>query len=102
MNIIQIFGGNVLMGIAVVIEYLLDFYKWVIIISALISWVHPDPYNPIVRFLYAATEPVLKPIRRRIPYGIGIDISPIVVILIIVFLQLAVVNTLKQFALGVR
>jgi len=56
--------GNLIISIAQILNILLDIYFWIIVISALISWVHPDPYNPIVRFLYRATEPVLMPIRR--------------------------------------
>ena len=67
---------------------LLDLYKWVIIISAVISWVNPDPYNPIVRFLYSVTEPALRPIRGFIGHRLGpIDISPLVVIVLILVLQ---------------
>jgi YggT family protein len=73
---------------------------WIIIIRALISWVSPNPYNPIVRFLYRATEPVLRPVRRIIPLGgMGIDFSPVIVILGIYFLKLFVVQTLTQLAL---
>jgi YggT family protein len=57
-------------------------YVWIIIARALISWVSPDPFNPIVRFLYRATEPVLRPIRRRMStFQIGLDLSPLVAIL---------------------
>ena len=67
---------------------LLGLYKWVVIFAALVTWVNPDPYNPIVRFLYKATEPVLSPIRRFIGNRLGaIDISPIIVIFVIVFIQ---------------
>jgi len=67
----------------------------VIIIAALISWVNPDPYNPIVRFLHAVTEPVFRPIRRLVGYRLGpIDISPIIVILAIIFIQSFLVRTL--------
>ena len=61
-------------------EYVLWAYMWIIIIRALLSWVNPDPWNPIVRFLYQVTEPVLRPIRRRLPYT-AIDFSPLIVIL---------------------
>ena len=65
-----------------VIHLLITVYIWIIIIRALISWVNPDPFNPIVRFLYRATEPVLRPIRRKLPtYQIGLDLSPLLVIL---------------------
>jgi YggT family protein len=78
----------------------LEFYKWVVIIAALLSWVNPDPYNPIVQFLRKITEPVLYPIRRAMGgYGLGIDLSPLVVILVIIFLQQFLVHTLRQAAL---
>jgi YggT family protein len=83
-----------------VIDIALTIYMWIIIIRALISWVSPNPYNPIVRFLYRATEPVLRPVRRIIPLGgMGIDFSPVIVILGIYFLKLFVVQTLTQLAL---
>ncbi len=70
------------------IHGLLELYKWIIIISAVISWVSPDPYNPIVRFLYSVTEPALRPIRRFIGNRLGpIDISPLIVIVIILIIQ---------------
>ncbi|MFY4729205.1 YggT family protein, partial [Nitrospira sp. BLG_2] len=72
--------GNTLLGIATVLDYALTIYTWVIIARALISWVNPDPWNPIVQFLTRATEPVLAPIRRRLGWGIGVDLSPLVVI----------------------
>ncbi len=71
---------------------------WVIIARALISWVNPDPWNPIVQFLERATEPVLSPIRRRLGWRLGVDVSPIIAILVIIFLQLAVVQSLKDVA----
>ena len=93
---------NLLDALAVVISYLLTIYMWIIIIRALISWVNPDPYNPIVRFLYQITEPVLYPIRRRLPFMGGIDLSPIVVLLIIVFLQAFLVKTLSELAVRLK
>ncbi len=94
--------GNLLLAIANVLDILLNIYMWVIIIRALISWVSPDPYNPIVRFLYQATEPVLYRVRRYLPYTGGIDFSPLVVILIIIFLRTFLVNTLFQLAMHMR
>jgi len=76
--------GDLIITVAKILDSLLEIYKWIIIISALLSWVNPDPYNPIVRFLYSVTEPVLRPIRRLIGYRLGpMDISPLVVILAI-------------------
>ncbi len=87
--------GDLLIAIAKILDTLLGVYKWVIIIAALISWVNPDPYNPIVRFLYSVTEPVLRPVRRLIGHRLGpIDISPIIVILAIIFIQSFLVRTL--------
>ncbi len=72
---------------------------WIVIARAVISWVSPDPYNPIVRFLYAATEPVLYRLRRYLPlYAGGIDFSPIVVIVAIYFLQSFLVQSLYDLA----
>jgi len=80
--------GDLMLGIVKIIHILLEIYKWIVIIAVLISWVNPDPYNPIVKFLYSATEPVLRPIRRLIGYRLGpIDISPIIVILAIILVQ---------------
>ncbi|OFZ65621.1 MAG: hypothetical protein A2W77_01985 [Nitrospinae bacterium RIFCSPLOWO2_12_39_16] len=91
--------GNLISAIARVLDIILNIYMWIIIIRALISWVNPDPYNPIVQFLYRVTEPVLSPIRRLIPaYATGIDFSPIIVFLIIMFLQSFLVSTLMQMA----
>ncbi len=80
--------GNFLIAIARVLQIVLNIAMWIIVIQALLSWVNPDPYNPIVRFLYGVSDPVLRPIRRRLPvYSAGFDLSPIVAILIIIFLQ---------------
>jgi len=79
--------SNFLHAVAYVIEILLNIYMWIIIARALISWVNPDPYNPVVNFLYRATEPVLSRVRRIIPDLGGIDLSPLIVLLIIYFLK---------------
>ncbi|MBW1743781.1 MAG: YggT family protein [Deltaproteobacteria bacterium] len=91
--------GNFLDALASVVDYALHLYMWVIIVRALLSWVSPDPYNPIVRFIHNVTEPVLFWVRRqlRLGYG-GIDFSPILVILAIWFLRIFVVGTLRGFA----
>ena len=90
--------SNVLQALATVLDTVLWLYMWVIIARALISWVNPDPWNPIVQFLERVTEPVLAPIRRWIGWRMGNDLSPIIAILIISFLQIAVVKTLSDFA----
>jgi YggT family protein len=75
---------------------------WIIIISALISWVNPDPYNPIVRFLHSVTDPVLRPIRKRLGMAMGIDISPLIVILIIMFIKHFIIASLFDIASRMR
>jgi YggT family protein len=91
--------GNLIIVLANVIDIGLTVYIWIIIIRALISWVSPDPYNPIVRFLYRVTEPVLRPVRRILPIGgMGIDFSPLIVILVIYLLRIFLVKVLIQIA----
>lgn len=91
--------GNLLVAVATVINIALTIYMWIVIIRALISWVSPNPYNPIVQFLYRVTEPVLWRVRRLLPLGgIGIDFSPLIVILAIYFLKIFLVKTLLQVA----
>ncbi|MEI6127730.1 MAG: YggT family protein [Pseudomonadota bacterium] len=95
--------GNLLNAVAILFHYVLTLYLWIIIARAVISWVNPDPYNPIVRFLYQATEPVLYRIRRAIPLpGMGIDFSPIIVFAIILFLDNFLVPTIQQIALRLQ
>ncbi len=94
-------AGNFLSGVAYVLDTVLFLYMWIIIIRAVISWVNPDPWNPIVQILHRLTDPVLLTIRRRIPFAIagGMDLSPIIAILIIIFLQIAVVGSMKDMAM---
>ena len=92
--------SNLLLGVAKVLDIALTVYMWLIIIRAVLSWVNPDPYNQIVRLLHAATEPVLAPIRRRVPFVAGgLDLSPLLVLLAIVFLKAFVVRSLMQMAM---
>lgn len=91
--------ANFLEAIALVLDYALNIYMWIIIAGAVLSWVSPDPYNPIVRFINRATEPVFYQIRKRLPVSFGgLDISPVIVILAIIFLQTFVVNSLRGMA----
>lgn len=83
---------------AKIIDVILSLYMYVVIGRAIISWVNPDPYNPIVRFLHQATEPVLSRVRRVLPYLGGIDLSPLIVILTIYFLKEFVVRSLYLLA----
>ena len=95
--------GNVILGIARVLGIALNIYMWTIIIRALLSWVNPDPYNPIVQVLTRVTEPVLRPIRKLVPsWKLGVDLSPLIAILIIYFLEIAVVDTLARIGNSMR
>jgi YggT family protein len=95
--------ANLIEALARILDVALNLYVWIIIIRALLSWVNPDPYNPIVRFLYRVTEPVLSPVRRWIPFrNFGIDLSPVVVLLAIMFLQYFLVPSLIQLAFKLR
>lgn len=95
--------ANFLDALAQVFYYLLEIYMWIVLARAVISWVNPDPYNPIVRFLYSATEPVLYRLRRALPlYAGGIDFSPVLVFVAIIFLQRFLVQTLYDMARSLR
>jgi YggT family protein len=86
-----------------VLDIALEIYKWVVIASALISFVNPDLYNPIVRFLRNATEPVFRLIKRYIPTVIyNVDFAPFIVILIIIFLQRFLVPIIYNFGISLR
>lgn len=89
--------NNFIVALARILDIILTVYMWIIIFRAVISWVNADPYNKIVIFLYRVTEPVLRPVRRIIPLrNVGIDLSPVLVILIILFLQYFLVETIIQ------
>lgn len=93
--------SNFLVAVAKILNIGLTIYMWIIIARAVISWVSPDPYNPIVRFLNNVTEPVLYRVRRLIPvYFGGFDFSPILVLLAIIFIQSFVVQSLYQLAVS--
>jgi len=91
--------SNLLMAFAKVLDVVLVVFMWIVIARAILSWVSPDPYNPIVRFIHNITEPVLSQIRRRLPVNFGgIDFSPILVLLAVIFLQQFVVQSLYDLA----
>jgi len=91
--------ANLIDAIATLMDMVLWLAMWLIIIRALISWVSPDPYNPIVRFIEQATDPILRPIQRALPPMGGLDLSPIIAIFAILFLQSFVVRTLHDVAM---
>lgn len=100
----MILGGNFLMAIATVINFMLTAYLWIVIGSAIVSWVNADPWNPIVRFLRAATDPLYRRLRRAFPFlaAGGIDFTPLIVIAAIYFLDAFLVGSLQDYARQMR
>jgi YggT family protein len=94
--------ANLLLGLAAALNLILTVYFFIVIARAILSWVSPDPRNPIVRFLYSATEPLLYRVRAVLPSFGGIDFSPIVVIAVIYFLQIFLVGSLQDLAASLR
>jgi YggT family protein len=91
--------GNFIRAVAEILNIGLTLFMWLVIAQAILSWVNPDPFNPIVRFLHQVTEPVLYQVRKRIPSGFGgIDFSPIIVLLGVVFLKIFVVESLLRIS----
>jgi len=100
-------AGNVFTAMASVLHMLLQAYIWVVIIRSLISWVNPDPWNPIVQMLNRLTDPLLEPIRRKMfrmmGYGgMGLDLSPLILIAAVYFLDFFLVGTLADIGMRVR
>jgi YggT family protein len=88
--------GIIVIPLIVVLQTALNIYMWIVIVSSLITWVNPDPYNPVVRFLRSVTEPVFAAIRNRLPFTMTtIDFTPMLVILAIIFVE----GVLSQIAM---
>lgn len=96
--------SNLIFGVARVLDAVLNLYFWIVIVAAVLSWVNPDPYNPIVRILRNLTEPVFYRVRKWIPFTYvgGLDLSPVVVLLAIQFISAVLVQSLYQFAVTMR
>lgn len=91
--------ANLFTALADVLHLALTLYMYIIIIRAVMSWINPNPYNAFVRFIYQATDPVLSRVRRYIPPVAGLDLSPIIVIFVIIFLDRFLVSTLEYLAM---
>lgn len=92
---------NFLMAAAGLVDFLFTVYMWVIIGRVVISWVNADPYNPVVRFIFDITEPPLRKIRSFVPLSMGgIDFSPMILIVGLMFLQSFLVPTVRQLAMS--
>ncbi len=94
--------GNFLISAAHLVEMLITILYWLVIVRALVSWVNPDPFNPIVQFLYRSTDPILAPIRKFLPTLGPIDISPIIAFFILYFLKIFIVSTLVDLGMKLR
>ena len=96
--------GNLLQGVAMVLGKVLWLYNIVVIIAVLISWVSPDPFNPVVQFLRSVTEPVFGWVRRHLPFTVVgmIDLSPVAVFFLIQLCQIVIVRSLLDLALRLR
>lgn len=96
--------SNFLVALARLLDFGFTILYWLILIRAIISWVNPDPYNPIVQFLYKTTEPILYPIRKILPLGLrfGIDISPIIAFFLIMFLRSFLIKTLIDISIRLQ
>jgi YggT family protein len=96
--------GNLLQAVAVILGRALQIYYWIILIAVIISWVRPDPFNPIVSLLRAMTEPFFDWIRRKLPFAVvgGMDLSPLIAFFIIVFAQEFLVRTLFDLSVRLR
>ena len=91
--------SNFMHSVATIVDIVLNLYMWILIARAILSWVNPDPYNPIVKFLYNITEPLMYRVRRILPLQFGgIDLTPMVIIIAIIFLRSFIVPTLHQLA----
>lgn len=93
--------GGIVSGLGGIVHSLLTVYIWVVIIGALLTWVRPDPYNPIVQIIYRLTEPAYKLIRKTIPTVFnGLDLAPIILIIILQVLDVILVNVINAVVLG--
>ena len=89
---------NIVEAIIYIVDTILTVYSFVVIVACLLSWVNPDPYNPIVRILRNLTEPVLWRIRKYLPfvYVSGLDLSPVVLLLAIQLVKMIIIKSLVQ------
>ncbi|MDI1472359.1 MAG: YggT family protein [Thermodesulfovibrio sp.] len=94
--------GNFIIALANILDLALTIYSFIIIIGAVLSWVNPDPYNPIVRFIYGITEPLLRPIRKLLRLRLPIDLSPLILLLIIYFLQKFLIQSLIELGFKLK
>lgn len=99
----MLFIGQLLIGLGYVLNAMLGFFLWLVVARAILSWVSPDPFNPIVRFINSATDPFLIRLRRYVPIlGGTIDLTPIVLIVLIAFVRIVVAQTLMEYGADIK
>ncbi|RPI03211.1 MAG: YggT family protein [Calditrichaeota bacterium] len=89
---------SMILLISNLLHILLTLYVYMIIARAVISWLNPDPTHPAVRFLHRITEPLLAPVRKLLPPIVGLDLSPVLIIMAIYLIDRILVSTLRSFA----
>ncbi len=94
--------GNLVSALAQIVDIFFKVYSIGLIARILISWVNPDPFNPVVQFLRRVTDPILEPFRKIIPPIGPIDISPMVVFFLLQVLQNFLVRTLIDLSVRLR
>lgn len=93
--------GGIIAGLGGIVDSLITVYIWVLIIGALLSWVRPDPYNPIVQIIYRLTEPAYKFVRRIMPTVFnGIDLAPLILVILLQVLDVILVNIINALVLS--
>lgn len=93
--------GGIIFGLVNIFHSLLTVYIWVVIIGALLSWVRPDPYNPIVQIIYRLTEPAYRSIRRLIPTVFnGIDLAPLILVVLLNVIDIVVINVAQALVVS--
>lgn len=96
------FVGSLIIILSNLLNIFLTIYSFILIITALMSWINPNPFNPLVRFLYKITEPLLRPIRRVISLRLPVDISPLILLLIIYLIQNFLIVRLIEFGYKIK
>ena len=96
--------GNLVRAVATILDKVIWLYTIVIMVAVLVSWVSPDPFNPVVQFLRSVTEPLFAWVRRRLPFAVVgmVDLSPLIVLIFFQFLQMVLVRSLFELALRFR
>lgn len=95
--------SNFLFALAQILNLILNAYLFILIARVIVSWIGGDPYNPLVRFICSATDPLLYKVRRKIPFNTGsLDLSPIILVAIIYFFQLFLVQSVADYAVSLK